>query len=220
MKRNGQKELYRGLGLLGCFGVWTWLVQTVDVQAAGPAGEAVGFAGLNGWFHGLTRVHWTLYTLTDWLGLVPVAVCLWFAGLGLGQWIRRRYLGKVDFDILLLGLYYGSVILMYLLFEAVPVNYRPVLIQGRLEASYPSSTTLLALSVMPTAIFQGNRRLNGAGSRRVLGLAATGFSLFLVLGRLLSGVHWLTDIVGAALLSGGAFQLYKGAVALGERNRP
>ena len=212
MKKTGQKERIWGTLLLILFMVWTWLVQIVDVQAAGQTGAAVGFATLNGWVHGLTGVRWMLYTVTDWLGLVPLAVCGWFAGLGAVQLCRRKRLGKVDFDILLLGLYYGVVILLYLVFELFPVNYRPVLIQGRLESSYPSSTTLLVLSVMPTAVFQGTRRLKKRKAKRILGLAAAGFSLFMVLGRLLSGVHWATDIVGAVLLSRGLYLRYKAAV--------
>ena len=128
--------------------LWTLLITRVDVQAVGPNGTAVGFATFNQWFHGLTGVHLTLYTITDWLGLVPIAVCLCFAALGAVQLVKRRSLFRVDRDIILLGLYYILVIFCYLFFEMVPINYRPILINGVLEASYPSSTTLLVLVFM------------------------------------------------------------------------
>lgn len=198
--------------LLAAFVVWTFLIQTVDVQQIGPRQSAVGFATVNGWFHRLTNVHGMLYTLTDWLGLVPIVVCLLFAYVGLAQLVQRRSLLKVDLDILLLGVYYVLVIFAYLLFEMVPLNYRPVLIEGILEASYPSSTTLLVLSVMPTLRFQAERRLKNSALRRCIRVLAVLFSVFMVVGRLLSGVHWLTDIVGAILLSGGLFLLYKASV--------
>lgn len=198
--------------LLTAFAVWTFLIQTVDVQQIGPRQSAVGFATVNGWFHRLTNVHWMLYTLTDWLGLVPIVVCLLFACVGLAQLVQRRSLLKVDLDILLLGVYYVLVIFAYLLFEMVPLNYRPVLIEGILEASYPSSTTLLVLSVMPTLHFQAERRLKNSALRRCIRVLTVLFSAFMVVGRLLSGVHWLTDIVGAILLSGGLFLLYKASV--------
>ena len=80
MKKN--QNLLAGILLLVGFAVWTFLIQSVDVQPIGPNGSSVGFAALNGCFHQLTGVHWMLYTLTDWLGLVPIAVCLIFAGAG------------------------------------------------------------------------------------------------------------------------------------------
>lgn len=210
--RKTKKIVSVGILLLAAFAVWTFLIQTVDVQQIGPRQSEVGFATVNGWFHRLTNVHWMLYTLTDWLGLVPIVVCLLFAYVGLAQLVQRRSLLKVDLDILLLGVYYVLVIFAYLLFEMVPLNYRPVLIEGILEASYPSSTTLLVLSVMPTLHFQAERRLKNSKLRHCIKVLTVLFSVFMVVGRLLSGVHWLTDIVGAILLSGGLFLLYKASV--------
>ena len=210
--RKTKRIVSVGILLLAAFAVWTFLIQTVDVQQIGPRQSAVGFATVNGWFHRLTNVHWMLYTLTDWLGLVPIVVCLLFACVGLAQLVQRRSLLKVDLDILLLGVYYVLVIFAYLLFEMIPLNYRPVLIKGILEASYPSSTTLLVLSVMPTLHFQAERRLKNSALRRCIRGLTVLFSAFMVVGRLLSGVHWLTDIVGAILLSGGLFLLYKASV--------
>ena len=212
MKKN--QNLLTGILLLMGFAAWTFLIQTVDVQPIGPNGSSVGFAALNGWFHQRTGVHWTLYTLTDWLGLVPIAVCLIFAGAGFIQLVRRKSLFKVDLDILLLGVYYVLVIFCYLMFEMVPINYRPVLIDGFLEASYPSSTTLLVLSVMPTLYFQAQRRLTQNVLRQTICIFSVLFSAFMVIGRLISGVHWLTDIMGAVLLSSGIFLIYKASVNL------
>ena len=210
--RKTKKIVSVGILLFTAFAVWTFLIQTVDVQQIGPRQSVVGFATVNGWFHRLTNVHWMLYTLTDWLGLVPIVVCLLFAYVGLAQLVQRRSLLKVDLDILLLGVYYVLVIFAYLLFEMVPLNCRPVLIEGILEASYPSSTTLLVLSVMPTLHFQAERRLKNSKLRHGIKVLTVLFSVFMVVGRLLSGVHWLTDIVGAILLSGGLFLLYKASV--------
>lgn len=203
-----QKHLHTALWLLAAFAVWTALICYVDVQAIGPKGSSVGFAAINRYFHSLTGVHMTLYTVTDWLGLVPLVFVMGFAFLGLVQWIRRKQLRKVDFSILVLGGFYLVVIAVYILFEMVPVNYRPVLIEGILEASYPSSTTLLVMCVMPTAIMQLNARIRHTGLRRCICFLIAAFIVFMVVGRLLSGVHWLTDIIGGILLSSGLVMLY------------
>ena len=212
-----KRNLLTGAGLTGAFVLWTVLIRCVDVRTAGQNGTKIGFAGFNVWFHQLTGVHMALYTITDWLGLVPVFICLCFGVLGMVQLIKRRSLLKVDPDILLLGVYYVLVIACYLIFEMIPVNYRPVLIEGRLEASYPSSTTLLVLSVMPTLLFQLYRRETDPKLRKAAAVFATVFSAFMVTGRLISGVHWATDIIGSILLSAGLFMLYRSAAAYADK---
>ena len=152
MKKNGKKELKVGGSLLVIFSIWTGLVQCLDVKPIGANNTDIGFSTLNSYFHQMTGVHMTLYTITDWLGLIPIFICVVFGGLGLVQLIKRKSLFKVDKDLILLGIYYFIVIMGYLIFEMIPINYRPILIEGRLEASYPSSTTLLVLSVMPTLL--------------------------------------------------------------------
>ncbi|MBR2854800.1 MAG: phosphatase PAP2 family protein [Clostridia bacterium] len=217
MKR---KNLLRaGIGLMLLFVLWTILIQCVDVQAVGPKGTKVGFATWNVRFHNLTSTNMTLYTITDWLGLVPILICGCFGILGLSQWIRRKRLFRVDSDLLLLGVYYLLVIAGYLLFEMIPINYRPILIDGYLEASYPSSTTLLVLSVMPTLKFQADRRCQREAFRRLAAWFSVLFSAFMVIGRLVSGVHWATDIIGSVLLSAGLFLLYRAAATYADRKK-
>ena len=212
-----KRNLLAGVGLIGAFALWTVLIQYVDVQAVGQNGTKIGFADFNVWFHRLTGVHMTIYTITDWLGLAPIFICLCFGALGFVQLVKRRSLLKVDPDILILGAYYVLVIACYLIFEMIPVNYRPVLIEGRLEASYPSSTTLLVLSVMPTLWFQANRRVSNAMIRKAVAVFVVTFSVFMVIGRLVSGVHWATDIIGSVLLSAGLYMLYRSAVLYSDK---
>ena len=219
MKQNKKKHLWTGIWFLLTFLLWTAMIRCVDVQAVGPNGTKVGIAAFNLWFHHLTGVHMTIYTITDWLGLVPIVICLCFGAVGAIQMFRRRSLFRVDPDIILLGLYYILVILAYLVFEMVPVGYRPILINGILEASYPSSTTLLVLSVMPTLKFQLDRRTEKPLIRKVTSLFVIAFSTFMVIGRSIAGVHWVTDILGAVFLSEGLFMLYRYAVDVADRRR-
>ncbi len=213
MKRKAKRTLAVGTTFASGFILWTILILKLDVQAAGVNSTDIGFATFNTWFHSLTGVNMVLYNITDWLSVIPVAVCTAFGALGLAQLIKRKSLFRVDRDIIALGVYYVAVAVCYLAFEIVPINYRPILIDGRMEASYPSSTTLLVLSVMPTLIFQVNRRAKSAATKRAVTVLTTAFSLFMVTGRLVSGVHWATDIIGALLLSAGLYCTYK-AVAL------
>ena len=196
------------LGLLAAFALWTMAIRQIDVQAIGPQGSTVGFAALNSMVHRLTGVHMQLYSITDWLGLVPVSFGFGFAALGLTQWIKRKSVLKVDRSILILGAFYIVTLAAYLFFESYVINYRPVLIAGSLEASYPSSTTLLVLCVMPTAMMQLRGRIKNHALRKAVTVAIAAFIVFMVAGRLISGVHWLTDMIGGILLSAGLVMIY------------
>lgn len=207
MKKITNKYIL-ALALLVAFILWTVALCFVDVQVIGPRKSVVGFASVNGFIHRLTGVHMTLYTITDWLGLVPVAIGFGFAILGLVQWIKRKHILKVDSSILVLGVFYILVLAVYILFETVVINRRPVLINGYLETSYPSSTTLLVLCVMPTAALQFRSRIKGTLLRNIITITIAAFVVFVIGGRLLSGVHWFSDIVGGILLAGGLVTLY------------
>ena len=206
------KSLWIGLAFLVAFALWTALVRFIDVQAIGPNGSSVGFAALNKAVHETIGAHWGLYTVTDWLGLIPIGFVLGFAVLGLVQLVQRRSLFKVDRSILVLGGFYIVVMAMYLLFEEFVINYRPVLIDSNLEASYPSSTTMLALCVLPTAMMQLKSRIRHIAVRRAVLVILGVLTAFMVIGRLISGVHWLTDIIGGVLLSVGLVMFYTFAI--------
>ena len=207
MKRI-RKSFIASMCLLAAFVLWTVAICFVDVREIGPQGSSVGFASINGFVHNLTGVHLGLYNITDWLGLVPIFVCIGFGILGLIQLIKRKNICKVDYDILVLGGFYIVTIAVYWLFESVVINYRPVLIGGILEASYPSSTTMLVMCVMPTAIMQLDNRIKNKLFRNIVVVTIIAFIAFMVIGRLICGVHWLTDIVGGALLSAGLVMMY------------
>ena len=208
MEKKNKKMLVWGASLLAMFVLWTVLVRFVDVRAIGPEGSSVGFATLNGFVHELTGVNWLLYTVTDWLGLVPIALAFGFAVLGLVQLIQRKSLWNVDYSILALGVFYAVVMAAYVFFEMAEINYRPTLIDGHLEGSYPSSTTMLVMCVMPTAAMQLDVHIKNTVLRRCAIIAIIAFTAFMVIGRLISGVHWITDIIGGALLSSGLVTVY------------
>ena len=200
--------LIPAITLLSAFVIWTVLLKVIDVRAIGPEGSSVGFATLNGWFRDIVGVNIFLYTLTDFLSVVPFIFIAGFAVLGLIQLIKRKSLAAVDRSILVLGGFYVVVLFLYLLFETVPFNYRPVLIDGRLEASYPSSTILLVWTVMPTAAMQLKERIKNTVVLRGFTVSIGVFSAFMTVGRVLAGVHWITDIIGGALLGTGCVFAY------------
>lgn len=201
MKKRAKKQFILGTTFLVMFILFTMSLKVVDMQPIGPMGSYVAYAGINKMIHELFGVNMTLYNITDWAGVVAIFVAFGFAILGLVQWIKRKSIWKVDSSILVLGVFYILVFGAYVFFEFYVINCRPILINGILEASYPSSTTMLAMCVLPTAMIQFHRLIKNYKIRNIVNILCGLFTAFMVIGRLICGVHWFTDIFGGLLFS-------------------
>ena len=180
--------------------VFTILVKVVDVKAIGVNETNIGFATLNQLVFKTTGVNMIWYHITDWLGLVPVFMAIVYGIIGFIQLIKRKNLFKVDKEIMILGLFYIIVISLYIFFEKVIVNYRPILMNGFLEASYPSSHTLMAICLCGSSIIVNKKLFNNKITTFIDGLSVV-IIFTTVIGRLISGVHWFTDIIGGMIIS-------------------
>ena len=213
-----KKHLIIGFSLLAVFIVFTVLVSFVDVKAIGRQGSDVGFAMANETFRNFTGYHEGLYDFTEILGylcFVPIAV---FGLLGLWQMIQRKSLLKVDKDILLLGCFYAVLLAAYVLFEKLVINYRPEFAgETVLEPSYPSSHTLLFGGVMATTVMQLLKRIRNSAVKWIAVCAVVLSAILVVFGRLFSGVHWLTDILGGMLLGTSLVWMYFAVAFVGKK---
>ena len=181
----------------------TAAVKFYDVAAIGPAGTSVGFSTLNKQFADYAGVNMFWFNLAEILGLVIIAICAVFAVMGLVQWIKRRNLLKVDSNILVLGGMYLLVFLLYVLFTKVAICYRPVLMEGEAfpEPSFPSSHTMMACVVLMGAILQLKYYIDKKAVRVILTIVMLAIMMLTVYARLMSGAHWMTDIIAALLYS-------------------
>lgn len=184
------------------FITFTILVMNIDVQPIGPNDSKVGLSTINGAFADTVGQNETWYKISDYAGYLALLIPVGFALLGLFQVIKRKSLLKVDRHLILLAVFYVIVLCAYITFEIFKVNYRPILVDGVLEASYPSSHTLLSLCITASAIFESHLLLKNKKALLISAdiLFVTIGSVVLV-GRILSGVHWLSDIIGGVLLS-------------------
>lgn len=180
--------------------IYTLLVKYVDTSTIGPNGSVVGFSSLNSFVFNLTGNNMTLYNITEILGIIPILIALMYAVIGLIQVIDRKSL-KVDKELIALGILYVVVILIYVFFEKCIINYRPVLIDGILEASYPSSHTLLSICICGSALLINKYLFNNKKIYKYINIVSIISMVLIVLGRLLSGVHWASDIIGSIIIS-------------------
>jgi len=186
--------------------VYTILVKTIDVQML-DNGSNIGFYSLNKFIFDGIGVNMIWYHITEIIGYVALLIAAIYGIIGVIQFIERKSLFKVDKEIILLGIFYVAVIAMYVLFEKVIINYRPILMDGVLEASYPSSHTLMTLCICISSIFV-NRQLFDNKMTKVLNVISIIMAILMVIGRLISGVHWFTDIIGGIIISSALLMIF------------
>lgn len=208
MKRQKQLSITAASILFLLFILLTAAVRNIDVQPIGPQNSRIGLASFNIYIFNLLGENLLWYHITDFLGITAVLTALGFAVLGLVQLIKRRSILRVDTDILALGAFYVLLLAFYILFETFIINYRPILLSGKLEASYPSSHTMLVLGIMASAILQLRSRIKNVPLKTAASAILSVIIAVTVIGRILSGVHWFTDIAGGILLGSALTMLY------------
>ena len=190
------------------------LVTSVDIAQIGPAGTCIGLSHINGPVHNLIGVHMLWYKLTNYLGYLALAAGGVFAVIGLKQLIERKSLKQVDRQILALGGLFVLLGVIYVLFEKLVVNCRPVLMEGETvpEASFPSSHTVLAFVIFGAVAMMLKDYVKDKKTAALLQNVCLVLLLVAVIGRLISGVHWFTDIIGGIFLSVALLQTFSGVL--------
>ena len=206
MKKFANSYIFASLFVF--FSLW---LRLFDVQPVGPEGSKIGFAGLNVAVHEFFGMHLFWYKLTQLLGVVAIALAAVFAVVGFIQLVQRKSLLKVDKKILMLGVIYFLVILLYVLFEKVPFNYRPVVLDPTegLEPSYPSTHTMIILTIFGTAIAVLGDYIKNEKVALLLKIVCLVIMAVTIIGRLVCGVHWFTDIAGGVIISLFFINLFK-----------
>ena len=180
--------------------VYTLLVKFVGVDSVGPNNSEIGFAWFNTWFHNLFGTSNLWYKITKYLGLVPFLICAYYGFIGIKQLIKKKKISKVDKRLIYLGAFYILMLVVYVFFEKVIINYRPVILDGELEASYPSSHTMLAICICMSSLLISKYYVKDK-YRKIFDNITFVLMILLVVGRIISGVHWITDIIGGILIS-------------------
>ena len=214
MKKQNTKENYflKALVSFLLFVVTILLVKFVDVKAVGPENTEIGLSSINVAIHEIFGVNMGWYTLTELFGVLAILVVAVFAFFGLYQLVKRKSLAKVDNEILLLGGLYAVVFFLYILFEKVVINYRPIIEEGKehVEASFPSSHTMLICVVMGSVILVIGKYITDDKIKRIIIIACAVIIALTIAGRLVCGVHWFTDILGGCFISMALLNVFEG----------
>lgn len=214
MQKQDKKNFMITGGLFILAALFTVLAKNVDVRPIAAGGQNVGFGGMNQWIHELLGVHMIFYTITDILGILTILTAVAFAFIGFLQLLQRKNLWEIDKHFFVLAAFYVLVFATYVFFEIFIINYRPILMDGEIEASYPSSHTMLAVCFLFAVIRECNILINNDQTNKMIKIASIVLMVAIVLGRLISGVHWFTDIIGGVLISSVLCMLYHSVLCM------
>ena len=205
--------LILGICLFFLFAIFTIAVMKFDVKEVGPNDVSVGFSSLNESFFGKFGQNELFHSISGVGGFIALALCAFFGLMGVLQLVKRKSLFKVDRDILALGVGYVIVFALNYSFDKLAICFRPILEDGKLEASYPSSHTLLALFVFLSAVLIVVKRVKVKKVAVAISSVLIALACITVVCRLLSGYHWITDVIGSVILSSSLLLMYAGIVA-------
>lgn len=208
-----KKQLFLLIGAILVSVIFTVLIKTVDVQPIGPEGSWVGLASINQVVKDTLGFNATIAQVSDYFiaPIIVFAACYIVAAVI--QLIKRK---KIDRELIWFGVALILLGVIYIVFEKLTLNFRPVILDDALEASYPSLHTLNAVTLAGCIVLFNRRKLATSNARafRILNLAVSMLALFVVLCRALSGVHWLTDIIGGLLFASVIISAYRLLLAL------
>ena len=192
------------------------LLKIIDIKCNAVNNTCIGFATINQFIFNKIGVNMTWYMITDWLGIIPILMSMIYAIIGLKQLIKRKSIRKVNKEIIILGIFYIIVILTYILFEKYIINYRPILMNGFLESSFPSSHTLMTICLCGSSIIINNKLFKN-NFTKILNIISLFIIIITIIGRFISGVHWFTDIIGGILISSFFLMLFYSIINIKER---
>ena len=202
-------KLLVGAAFFVLFLILIVLLKAVDVELDANTGKEIGLSSVNFAARDAIGERFGLYDLTEYLGYLAILVAACFAVWAVVRFFFARFdLRKTGLDFAVLAGLYAAVICFYVLFELWVVNYRPLLLEGKAEASFPSSHTMLAITVFVSAGRILYRRFVLRVSPVLFSLPFYLLAAFVTVARLLSGVHWLTDILGGVLLAAALLFLF------------
>ena len=70
------------------------------------------------------------------------------------------------------------------------------------------------MRVMPKAGMKLKSIIRNKKIKKAFAFSLIAFTAFMVIGSLISGVHWITDIIGGAILSAGLVMIYYSVTTL------
>lgn len=176
------------------------MLYTVDVKNIGAGVTKVGLCFINN--HSFMASNASMWDkISDVCMYLGIGVIGALFILGVVQLIQRKNILKVDKEILVFGCLVVLMIIIWLFFDKVLiVNNRPILVDGKVECSFPSTHIMITSFALLSGSYYLFKKINKKHLTIIMYVASAIIVTICFLGRVLSGMHFLTDAVCGLLM--------------------
>ena len=134
-------------------------------------------------------------TITNIILILSIILILFFLGLGVYELIKKRSIKKVDPRLTWLPLPLALMTLTYFLFDKVWIlNVRP---NGSGEPSFPSTHVMVVTTIFFVVTIILPKYIKNKTTRLIIEIIMAIMISLTAVGRVMSGMHWVADVLGA-----------------------
>ena len=202
-----RKKLKYSIIILGIIGLvnlfFVFLLKVANVKLTGTYNTSIGLGSINLKLRDLIGTSKAFDIISTIILVIAFLIVAAEIALAIYELVKRKDIEKLDNEIWALSVTYAALAFIFAVFNyALIINVRPVVIDGKLESSYPSTHVLVSLTVFLTGITMTSYLVKDKKLKLGIDIALIALSVLVVITRMLSGKHWFTDIIGGILASG------------------
>lgn len=188
---------------MGLYIVLLVMLYSVDVTFEGVNGSRIGLSGINIPIRDAIGTNMIFYNISKYVGALGIALvgvlAVWF----LVRIIREKSLKALTRKEYELGVLYLLTCVLYVVFSKIVINYRPIIKwdEEGPESSFPSTHAMIAVVIFGSFCCIAGNYIKNEKLCKLIRILCVILAVLVIVGRMLSGVHWFTDIVGGVLVA-------------------
>lgn len=175
--------------------IFTILVSFVDVKIYNVTNTEIGLYSLNKIFLVNSINSNYINIISNGIFLICLLVIILMLLLITFEYFKTKKINKNNLNFII---HFLIMVLIWIIFDKILIiNYRPILINGNIEGSYPSTHVMVSTFVL---LFLSDKLKKIFKNDKIFYIISIGLIIIQSISRILLTMHWFTDIIGGLLI--------------------
>lgn len=175
--------------------IFTILVSFVDVKIFNVTNTKIGLYSLNKIFLVNSINSNYINIISNGIFLICLLVIILMLLLITFEYFKTKKINKNNLNFFI---HFLIMVLIWIIFDKILIiNYRPILINGNIEGSYPSTHVMVSTFVL---LFLSDQLKKIFKNDKIFYIISIGLIIIQSISRILLTMHWFTDIIGGLLI--------------------